>query len=193
MQRLHTRDVAALCLDLGYTHLSLPAIAETRTILPFPRSARTVTREMGDVLWPSREDASALARQRTVLGEYAFAAQYQQQQTPRGGLLFKRDWWRFYETAPPLEEIRQSWDLAFKDKNTSDFVVGLVVGRAGANYYVLDRYKARASFTDTCHAIRRVAAEYPTTQRVYVEEAANGSAVLSHLQREIPGIMGVTP
>ena len=56
MQRLHERDLSALCQELGFVHVSLPAEAETRTTIVFPRSGREVTREVGDVLWPARED-----------------------------------------------------------------------------------------------------------------------------------------
>ncbi len=56
MQRLHEHDLAALCLDLGFTHVRLPAEAEERTVISFPRSHRTVIRDEGDILWPARED-----------------------------------------------------------------------------------------------------------------------------------------
>lgn len=194
MQRLHMRDVAALCIDLGYEHLCLPALADARTTIVFPRTQREVIREVGEPLWPSREDAAGLARQRATLGEHAFVAQYQQQPTPRGGLLFKREWWQYYDAPPAaFDEIWQSWDLSFKDQANSDFVVGLVAGRVGANYYLLDQFKGRASFTATCQAIRRMVDRYPATQKVLIEDAANGPAVLDALKATVSGIVGVTP
>lgn len=36
MQRLHERDLSAVCQDLGYTHICLPAEAETRTTIVCP-------------------------------------------------------------------------------------------------------------------------------------------------------------
>ena len=42
MQRLHERDLAALCLDHGYTHVCVPAEAETWSTIVFPRSGRVV-------------------------------------------------------------------------------------------------------------------------------------------------------
>lgn len=193
MQRLHMRDVAALCIDLGYQHLCLPAQTDARTTIVFPRSRREVVREVGDPLWPSREDAAGLARQRATLGEHTFVAQYQQQPTPRGGLLFKREWWQYYDVAPVFEEIWQSWDLAFKDQAHNDFVVGLVAGRVGTQYYLIDQFKARASFTATCQAIRQMRDRYPTTQKVLIEDAANGPAVLDALKSTVSGIVAVTP
>jgi predicted phage terminase large subunit-like protein len=193
MQRLHSQDVAALCLDHGFTPLSLPALADARTVITFPWSGRAYVREIGDPLWAAREDAEALATQRRVLGEYAFLAQFQQQPTPRGGVIFKREWWPFFDEAPECEEIWQSWDLAFKGTATSDYVVGLVVGRVGEIYYILDRFKAQVAFNDTCQAIQRMRARYPKTNTVLVEEAANGAAVVDALRGTVPGLIAVQP
>jgi hypothetical protein len=44
MQRLHERDLAALCLDLGFRQFCIPAEAEVATRLVFPRSSRVVER-----------------------------------------------------------------------------------------------------------------------------------------------------
>src|SRR5262249_54383430 len=68
MQRLHERDLAAFCLDLGYTHVCLPAEAETQTVHVFPRSKKTQVREPGDLLWPAREGAAELELQKRMLG-----------------------------------------------------------------------------------------------------------------------------
>ena len=92
MQRLHTQDLTATCLDLGYTHLRIPAVAESRTTITFPRSSRVVTREAGDLLWPTREGEAEIAQRKTELGAYGFAGQYQQSPSPRSGGMFKRDW-----------------------------------------------------------------------------------------------------
>jgi predicted phage terminase large subunit-like protein len=193
MQRLHHRDLSAVCLDQGYTHLCLPAESEQRTTIVFPRSGRTLTREPGDVLWAAREDVADLAAQQHTLGAYAYAGQYQQRPSPRGGGRFKREWWRFYDELPPVDRWAQSWDLTFKGESTSDYVVGLVAAQRGADIYLVDRYKARASFQQTCAAIRALAARYPQTGAVYIEEAANGAAVIDALRREVPGLIAVRP
>src|SRR3990172_6840267 len=59
--------------------------------------------------------------------------------------------------------------------------------------YVLDRFKALASFTETCQAITQMVAKYPNARAVLVEDAANGPAVVSVLQKEIRAILAVTP
>jgi predicted phage terminase large subunit-like protein len=127
------------------------------------------------------------------LGAATFAAQYQQSTTPREGGLFKRESWRFYDELPPLDEYTQSWDCAFKDGPQHDYVVGLMVGRRGADMYLIDRFKGHVSFGGTCEAIRRFAVRYPQTTATLVEDAANGPAVIEALSHEIRGVIAVTP
>lgn len=193
MQRLHHRDLSAVCLDQGFTHVRLPAESETRTTIFFPRSGRTETREAGALLWPERESATALAAQKTALGAYAYAGQYQQQPSPRGGGLFKRDWWRFYDELPPLDQQGQSWDLAFKDGEANDYVVGLVAGQKGADIYLIDRFKERASFQRTCAAIVTMVTKYPKTGPIFIEDQANGPAVIDALKQRVHGLIPVRP
>jgi predicted phage terminase large subunit-like protein len=193
MQRLHTADLTARCLELGYQHLCLPAIAPTRTPIIFPRSGVTHVREADSVLWPERESRTQLAERRDVLGSYGFAGQYQQQPVPRTGGLFSREWWQWYEVPPKFTEIIQSWDLAFKDGEHHDYVVGLVAGRIGTSVYLLDRFKARASFVDTCRAITGMMTAWPRTGMVLVEDAANGPAVMNVLRDKVHGLIPVTP
>jgi predicted phage terminase large subunit-like protein len=193
MQRLHQRDLTAVCQEHGHTVVRLPAECETPTTVVFPRSGRTVTRAVGDLLWPAREGAPEIAAQKAALGAFGFAGQYQQSPVPRSGGFFPPEWWRWFDTPPPGMQITQSWDLSFKGGDGHDFVVGLVAGRIGANVYLLDRYKAKVSFVDTCHAIRRTVARWPETRTVLVEDAANGPAVIAMLQSVVHGLIGVTP
>ena len=193
MQRLHEADLTGLCLDLGFEHLSLPAIATDRTTLTFPRTGRLWTREVGDVLWPERESREQLALQKQILGAMGFAAQYQQCPVPRAGGYFPPDRWRWYDDVPTQGEIIQSWDLAFKGTDQSDYVVGIVALRVGAVLYVLDRMKGKWTFPETIDAIRRMQERWPQTSRVLVEDAANGSAVVASLKEDVNGIIAVKP
>jgi predicted phage terminase large subunit-like protein len=129
-----------------------------------------------------------------VLGSYGFAGQYQQDPVPRIGGMFVRTWWGWCDDLPAaFDEVAQSWDLAFKDGDGSDYVVGLVAGRVGAEVYLVDRYKAKASFVETCHAIATLVAHYPQTSRVLVEDAANGPAVVNALHQKVRGLLAVRP
>lgn len=194
MQRLHTRDLTAVCVEQGFQHVCLPALAPARTTIVFPRSGRAQVRKRGSPLWPERQGVAELEQQRAVLGSYGFAGQFQQNPVPREGAMFKPEWWRYWDRVPPrFDEIMQSWDLSFKGGEGHDYVVGLVLGRVGALVYVLDRFKAKASFAETCPAIKQMVAKYPDTRVVLIEDAANGAAVVSALQKEVRGILAVTP
>ena len=194
MQRLHEEDLTATCVDLGFELLSLPAEAECRTEIVFPRSGRRHVRETGDLLWPEREGLPELAFQKRTLGSAAYAGQYQQRPAPADGNIFKKDWWQFYDELPPeVEEFAQSWDMAFKDGPDNDYVVGLVAGRHGSRIYLVDRVKGQWSFSETCRQFEALAGRYPRAIRKLVEDAANGPAIISSLGDRIEGVVPVTP
>ncbi len=115
-----------------------------------------------------------------------------------------RTWWRRYETplwtqgadgtfAIPGYEITQSWDCAFRATDASDYVVGQVWAKRGADSYLVYQVWARLSFTDTIAAIRRVTHLFPRATRKIIEAKANGDAVIDSLRHEIPGIIGARP
>ena len=151
-----------------------------------------VTREVGDLLWPAREGPAEIAERQVELGTFGFAGQYQQAPSPRGGGMFKQDWWIFYDDLPSdLEEYAQSWDLSVKGGPGHDYVVGLVAARKGADIYLIDRVKGQLSFPETLVAIRRLSKQYPMTRSIFVEDTANGPAVIDTLKHEIPGLIAV--
>jgi predicted phage terminase large subunit-like protein len=193
MQRLHERDLSAFCQDLGFTHICLPAEAETRTEIVFPRSGRIQVRETGDLLWPAREGHPELKTAKQMLGSAAYAGQYQQRPAPAGGVIFQPEWFQYYDELPPLSRLTQSWDMAFKDKATSDYVVGLVAGRRGADVYLIDRVKGQWSFSETCRQVEKVTLKYPNATRKLIEDTANGPAIISALAHQIPGMVAVQP
>jgi predicted phage terminase large subunit-like protein len=193
MQRLHERDLAALCLDLAFTHVCLPAEAEVATRFVFPRSSRVYNRAPGDALWPQREGPAVLAKQKVALGSAAYAGQYQQRPAPAGGLLFHPEWFQFYDELPRVDTWLQSWDMTFKDSPSSDYVVGLQAARQGADIYLIDRRKGQWAFNETCRQVLELRRRYPETTATLIEDAANGPAIINVLGRQVSGIIGVTP
>ena len=128
-----------------------------------------------------------------LLGSAAFAGQYQQRPAPAGGLIFQRDWFRYYDELPSGLEIAQSWDMAFKDNKDSDYVVGLVAGRRGADIYLIDRVKGQWAFSESCRQVEALTRRYPDTGTILIEDAANGPAIIDALTHRIPGIIAVSP
>ena len=194
MQRVHESDLAGHVLQQGgYEELKLPAEYEgSQQVTSIGwRDPRT---ELGELLWPERfgqEEVEALKR---TMGSYAAAGQLQQRPAPAAGGILKRHWWKFYREAPrPFSEVIQSWDCAFKDTRTSDFVVGQVWGRHGADKYLLDQVRGRMDCPATIQAVKRLSEKWPQAQAKLVEDKANGPAVIATLKHEIVGLIAVNP
>jgi predicted phage terminase large subunit-like protein len=92
-----------------------------------------------------------------------------------------------------VDEQIQSWDCAFKDLETSDYVVGQVWGRIGPCYLLGDQIRARMDCPTTVKAVRQVSAKWPATLAKLIEDKANGSAVIQMLAHEIVGMIPVNP
>jgi predicted phage terminase large subunit-like protein len=135
MQRLHERDASARCLEQNYTHLCLPAVAETRTVVPM-RSGDKI-REKGDILWPEREGPAEIAETEKALGPYGFAGQYQQRPRPKGGGFFKYDWFKKVKAVPAIGTRIRYWDTAGTEGG-GDFTVGTRMLRSQANQYYIE-------------------------------------------------------
>jgi len=165
--------------------LNLPAVAEENDALG---------RARGEPLWPDHYDAEALEGIRKSVGSYVWAALYQQHPQPDEGGLLKRQWWRFWREKPAaFDQLIQSWDMTFKDSAGSDFVVGQVWGRIGADRYLLDQVRARMDFPRTVQAVRRLSEAWPEAVTKLVEDKANGPAVIDTLKHEIGGLIAVEP
>jgi predicted phage terminase large subunit-like protein len=87
----------------------------------------------------------------------------------------------------------QSWDLSFKNKDSSDKVSGQVWSRLGAKIYLRDRVNDRMDFVATIKAIRDMTKKWPQATLKLVEDKANGPAVISALRSSIQGLVAVEP
>src|SRR6266853_1026359 len=168
MQRCHQQDLSGHLLEQGgWEHLCLPAEYEgpsRATLIGFidPRT------QPGELLWPERFGPKEIVNLKISLGSYAAAGQLQQRPSPAGGGIFKRHWWRFWQmpgaNLPPVivqlpdgtqvsiaaieiprrvDEQIQSWDCAFKNLETSDYVVGQLWGRVGSVFLLGDQVRDR--------------------------------------------------
>ncbi len=195
-QRVHDDDLTGhvLSRSAGWTHLKLPAIEDKAVTVTFPRSAKSFTREAGEPLWERREGLEQLAAMKHALGSAAYAAQYQQEPAPPEGALIKAEWWRSYRVLPQaFDEQLQSWDMAFKGEASSDYVVGQVWGRRGAEIYLLDQVRGQWDIQRTIDALLALSAKWSGALLKLVEDRANGPAIISLLQKTPPGICALSP
>ena len=197
-QRVHEEDLTGhLLAQGGWEHLCLPGEYEPkRQCVVRSTGWKDWRKEEGELLWPDKVGPRAIEALRKALGEYRFAGQIQQRPSPAEGGQIKRSWWQFYRERPKLEsfdEIIQSWDMAFKRTRDSDYVVGQVWGRIGANKYLLAEDRARRNFPETIKAVLSMSAAWPQTYAKLVEDKANGPAVIDTLRQRVEGLIAVNP
>lgn len=206
MTRWHEDDLIGRLLKQSprdWIRLRLPAIAEDADDL--------LGRKEGEALCPELGyDEEWAASKKTEVGSRTWASLYQQRPTPAGGSIFKREWIKFYVRDKAMhrelglsddvavlpvhwDKQAQSWDCTFKESDTSDFVAGQVWGRKQANYFLLDQEHKRMGFVDTMKSIRAMSDKWPKARSKYIEDKANGTAIIEMLQDEIPGIIPVEP
>ena len=223
MQRLHEQDLTGYLLDKmqtdgeHYEHLCLPAEYEPTqhiTCLGWsdPRS------ESNELLWPARYNDKAITNLKRALGSYGTAGQLQQRPAPAEGGMLKRTWWRFWipqgsqlspvttrqadgtwfqhpqiELPDQFDEQIQSWDMAFKDTKSSDYVAGGIWAKKQANRFMLDLDWRRMDIVETIKAVKAMTIKWPLTFAKIVEDKANGPAVIRMLQNEIQGLIPFNP
>src|SRR5919199_90610 len=200
MQRLHERDLTGHLLEQGgFEHLCLPAEYEPGHPARWPRDPRT---EPGEPHWPEQFGPEELGRLKRALGSYRAAGQLQQRPAPAEGAILRRAWWRYFDPGadlPDFDELLQSWDMAFAASDGSDYVVGQVWGRFGADRYLLYQVRERLEFTETVAAMVELTAwveeRFPAHRGhlKLVEDRANGPALISTLRGKIAGIVAVSP
>jgi predicted phage terminase large subunit-like protein len=189
MTRWHEDDLAGRLLrgEDEWEVISLPAICED--------ADDPLGRQIGEPLWPEHGyDMEWAERTKREVGSRTWAALYQQRPAPAEGTLFKRQWWQRYSVLPAkFDQLIQSWDLSFKGESTSDYVVGQVWGMVGADAYLIDQVRGQWDFVETQKAIERLTKKHPRTTRKFIEEAANGAAIIRTLKNQIGGIIPVKP
>jgi predicted phage terminase large subunit-like protein len=195
MQRLHEDDLVGHVLEQeGWEHIRLPAIAEEREthIIRSILGTRTVRREGGEALHPAREPLAVLQHIRRTIGEYNFAAQYQQLPAPLGGGLVKAEWFKFYrpgEEPAKFDIVFQSWDTANKSTELSDYSVCTTWGLKRKKLYLLHVYRKRLEFPELKRAVVSLASQFRAST-VLIEDKASGTALIQDLIRD--GVFGIT-
>jgi predicted phage terminase large subunit-like protein len=195
MQRIHMDDLAGFVTSQSdeWEVLNLPAIAATDEVIPISYT-EVHRRKAGEALSPAREPISVLENLKLQLGSDAYSAQYQQTPVPPGGAMIKRDWIRRYTQLPPRRErslILQSWDTASKGGPENDFSVCTTWFMThDRRWYLLDVWRRRVDYPALKTAVRNLASEH-AANRVLVEDAGAGTALVQELLGEVHGILAV--
>ena len=97
--------------------------------------------QAGILAFPERFAPAEVSELKRTMGPYAYAGQYQQYPVPRGGAIFKEEWWRVWPpedspdppvgrgvTFPPFEYVVASVDSAYTEKEENDPSAMVVLG-----------------------------------------------------------------
>lgn len=193
-QRTHHMDLSAHILknESGWTHLNLPMRAPERSVVIFPVSRKTMIRDEHELLCPARIGETEVVDMKKTMGTRTFNAQCQQLPTAEEGNIFRRNWWKFWKEKPAGAEVTiQSWDMSFKETKSGSFVVGQIWKKRGADFYLIDQFRARVDFTDTVNALLGLTSKHIEAKGKLIEDAANGPAIMSALGGKVAGIIPI--
>lgn len=177
--RWHEDDLVGRLLRLGAENakadqwevFSLEAIAET--LPPYD------PRRRGQALWPAKYSLLDLQQRRAGLGEYDWAALYQQRPAPSGGGIVKEEWFagKFMDAAPVQAQRVRGWDTAGTEEG-GDWTVGVRLAEADGVFFVEDVQRAQLGPNGVDQLIR-VTAEMDGRACAQREEREGGSAGLA--------------
>lgn len=94
---------------------------------------------------------------------------------------------------PPIRHVIGSLDAAFKGTDDSDWVAFGVWGIVNAERYLLELVRGKLAYPATKRELLRLIARWPLCRRWLIEDKANGSAIISDLEGQIPGVTPVNP
>jgi len=189
LTRWHENDLAGRLLNPEYGPvddwhiINLPLLAESNDILE---------RQPGEPLWPEHGyDLDWCLRTRGNTSARVFASLYQQRPVPDDGMIWKREWWKYYRRQPMRDVmyVVQSWDTGFKvddiKKRSSghSYTAGQTWGQTDIGYYLLDRFLRQVEYPDLKRA---VVSEYEKHRpdMILIEDKASGQSLVQDLRRE---------
>jgi predicted phage terminase large subunit-like protein len=133
MQRLHEEDVSGQILSSesdDFVHLCIPMRYDPgRHCVTVPVGASDIPwedprTEDGELMWSERWGEAQVDALEAGLGPYLSSGRLQQSPQPKGGGIFKRDWWQLWQDPnnyfPQCEFVLASVDCAFTQKEEND-------------------------------------------------------------------------
>jgi len=195
-QRLHQEDLPGHVIAKGeYEHLNLPSEYEPARAAKTSIGWSDPRTTPGELLFPALFPRPVLEQAKKDLGSLDYAAQHQQDPGVLEGSLFKRNWWKYYDAGDlprRFDVVVLSLDCNFKETADGSFVVFQLWGKKGSNLYLLGQIRLRIDFPKTIAAFQWVVRIEPRLSAKYVEDKANGPAVIASLKQHIPGIVPIS-
>ena len=155
--RWHMDDLAGRLLEYAQAE-----DGDTWTVIDFPAVKEDDhdpkdTRAVGDALWPDKYNVERLAKIKTVLGAYQWAALYQQRPAPVEGGMFKRAAIEIVDAIPAGGQWVRWWDRAASAKK-GDYSVGVLMTEVSDVFYVADVQRGQWASEERDAIIKQTAA-----------------------------------
>ena len=199
MTRWHEDDLAGrIKQDMGdmVQVVNIPCECESDADLLGRKPGEPLCPELGkDEKWLKATKKAYV----TENGQRAWDALYQGRPTAMEGNLFLRSTWAYYDREEykadkmKFDRVVMSVDATYKDAKRSDFVSIQVIGKSGDDYYLLDRTHKRMTFMNTVKEVVRMRNANPLVRQIYIEDKANGSAIIDVLRQYVHGVVAVEP
>lgn len=188
-QRLHVEDPSGnIAKKHNYHTLVLPMEALEKN----PSTVDFVDpRKKGEFLMPDRFGPDEKADEIKALGALGYASQFQQTPNPPGGGIIKTEYIRYYDERPEkFDKTIVTADLKFKSDDTLDYVSFMRWGKIQNRKYLLEFTRGRWSYSATKQNFLRFILP---SEIKYIEDKANGPALISDLEAPPYRITGLKP
>lgn len=164
----------------------LVLVTEDGIRVPRDEEAQRILQEEreGLLLTPERFGEREVRLLETQLGPYQAAGQLQQRPEPKGGGIFKRDWWQLWaeDKFPPFDYILASLDTAYTEKEENDPSALTIWGIFTHKMNLPARLTFRdGSFTDDLNLSE-------TAQRVMLMNAWSGRLEINELVTKVADV-----
>ncbi|RZL29651.1 MAG: terminase [Sphingomonas sp.] len=170
-----------------WTVINLPAIKEDPAGEMDPR-------QPGEALWPQRfpvEKLNVIRRN----SERVWVSLYQGRPSPPEGNILKREWWGRYSPADlpdKFDSVSLSVDPTFDANAKSDYNCFMIMGMHRAYVYILHMVNLRLDFTQQLALLKALDRSWPLRAK-WIENTANGAALINTAKKTIPGLIAITP
>ena len=202
MQRIHEDDTTGFLLNGGtgekWHHLCLPAIIDDDVKKEKNMYSHAIPIDINEVpngaLWEYRHTEKDIEKM-LKSNVYVTSAQYLQKPTPKGGSIFKDEFFKYYD-----EDIKNNYEFRFivgdtaqKTANYNDFSVFACFGLHNGNLYLIDLIRGKwqsQELKQTLINFFNKHKEYKGTwgniRYVYIEDKSSGTDVIQNLKNTMP-------
>ena len=202
MQRLHMEDLSGYILNKNINNdwfvISLSAIAEDEErYMLFDRLYKI--RKIGDILHPAMEQKQILDTIRQELGEYNFAAQYQQHPVALDGNMIKKNWLKYFEMSEFNNLFRDkkynhyiSIDCASGLGTENDFTAIAVFIVIDGKFYLCNVLRLKIPYPELKTKIEDLLLKY-NVSALLIEDKSNGSSLIQDLRVKYHNVIAIKP